>query len=86
MSQDNTEYDTETALQRMQEQYRQETGEELPDHVLENYHEFFGLTQSTADMQLACSNCGVGFGRDYGAAGNRCPACKQGVVEYPEDN
>jgi hypothetical protein len=61
MSQDNTEYDTETALQRMQEQYRQETGEELPDHVLENYHEFFGLTQSTADMQLA-------FDRDREAA------------------
>lgn len=35
--------------------------------------------------KLACSNCKMGFGQDYGAAGNRCPACKNGVVSYVED-
>lgn len=35
---------------------------------------------------INCSNCGIGFGKDYGAVGNRCPACKQGVVQYVEDN
>jgi len=63
MTQDTTEYDTETALQRMQEQYRQETGEELPDHVLDNYEEFFRLGPSAGDVQQAFER-----GRKAGAA------------------
>ena len=53
MSQEQPEYDTETALNRMQEQYREQTGKELPDHVLENYQEFFSLGPGPEEIQTA---------------------------------
>jgi len=35
--------------------------------------------------ELACTNCEIGFGSDYGAAGNKCPACGNGAITWVED-
>jgi len=48
-----SQIDKDEALEEMQEQYREETGEHLPDHVLENYDEFFSLGPTVDDMQGA---------------------------------
>jgi len=45
--------DKDEALEQMKEQYRQETGKELPDHVLENYDEFFNLGPTVDDVREA---------------------------------
>lgn len=48
-----SQIDKDQALEEMQNQYREETGEELPDHVLENYDEFFSLGPTVQDLQDA---------------------------------
>lgn len=45
--------DEDKVLEEMREQYREETGEELPDHVLENYDEFFSLGPTVDDLHDA---------------------------------
>lgn len=46
-----TEIDTDEMKQRMKDRYRENTGKELPDHVVENYDEFFNLGPSMADIE-----------------------------------
>lgn len=38
------------------------------------------------NYNIQCSNCGVDFGQDVGAVGNRCPACKQGAIKHMGDD
>lgn len=39
-----------------------------------------------SNYKIGCTNCGVDFGQDVGAVGNRCPACQNGVIAHLEDD
>jgi hypothetical protein len=44
---------TDEVREQIRNQYREHTGEELPNHVLENYDEFFALGPTFEDIDRA---------------------------------
>jgi len=55
MTEQEQEFDIRNVKAEMQEEYKELTGEDLPDHVVENYDEFVTASPSVEDMRQAVS-------------------------------
>ncbi|WP_251342419.1 hypothetical protein [Haloplanus halophilus] len=73
-------FDEEEMLEGIQEEYLEETGHELPDHVLENYQTFFALGPSAEDIRRVYRNAEKAREGRRGAPDDECTEKSQPLI------